>query len=75
MPQPPYSQDLTPSNFYLFPAVNNRIERIDTIDGDYLFETLLEMLQEIPIDELDQVFTAWIDRVRGVSEGNGDYIA
>jgi hypothetical protein len=32
-------------------------------------------MQVIPVDELERVFTAWIDRVREVSEGNGDYIA
>jgi hypothetical protein len=37
-------------------------------------EQLLEILQAIPIDELDRVFTAWIDRVREASEGSGDYI-
>jgi hypothetical protein len=29
----------------------------------------------ISVDELKHVFTAWIDRVREVREGNGNYIA
>jgi hypothetical protein len=36
---------------------------------------LLEILQEISVDELEWMFTAWIDRVREVNEGTGDYIA
>jgi hypothetical protein len=75
MPQPSYSQDLAPNDFYFFPTVKDHLERIHTVDGDDLFEQLLEILQAIPIDELELVFTAWIDRIREVSEENGDYIA
>jgi hypothetical protein len=75
MPQPPYSPDLAPSDLYLFSTVKNCLERIHTVDGDDLFEKLLEILHPIWVDELEQVFTAWIYRVRDVSEGNGDHIA
>jgi enolase len=74
-PQHTSSPGLAPSDFYLFSAVNDRLERIHTVDGDDLFEQSLEILQKIPIDELDRVFTAWIDRVHKVSKQNGDYIA
>jgi hypothetical protein len=72
MPKPPYSPDLAPSDFSLFSTVKNRLEKTNTVDGDDLFEQLSEMLPAIPIDELEPVFTAWIDRVREVSEGNCD---
>jgi hypothetical protein len=52
--------------------VKGQLERIRTVVVDDLFEQLLEILQMIPVDELERVFTAWIDRVREVSEGNGD---
>jgi hypothetical protein len=55
--------------------VKNTLERIHTIDGDDLFEWSLEILHAIPVDELERALTAWIDRVRYVSESNGDYIA
>jgi hypothetical protein len=72
MPQHPYSQDFTSSDFYSFPTVKNRVEKIPTVDEDNLFEQLLEILKAIPVDELERVFTAWVDRVREVSQGNGD---
>jgi hypothetical protein len=56
MPQPSYSLDLAPNDFYLFPTVKNRLERIHTVDGDDLFEQLLELVPVIPVDELDRVF-------------------
>jgi transposase len=75
MSQPPYSPNLAPNDSYLFPTLKNRLERIYTVDGDDLFEQLLEILREIPVDELEPIFTARIDRIREVNEGNGDYIA
>jgi hypothetical protein len=40
MPQPPYSPDLAPSDFYLFPAVKEKIERTQVADEDQFFEFL-----------------------------------
>jgi hypothetical protein len=56
--QPPYSPNLSPSAFYLFSTVNDRLERIHRVDGDDLSEQLLEILQAIPVDELTRIFTA-----------------
>jgi histone-lysine N-methyltransferase SETMAR len=75
MPQPPYCPDLAPSDFYLFTTMEDRLDKIHMVDGDDFFEQLSEILQEIPIDESERVFTAWNDRFREVSEANGDYIA
>jgi histone-lysine N-methyltransferase SETMAR len=74
-PQPPYSPDLAPSDFYVFPIVKDRLERFHMVDDDELFEQLLEILQAVAIDELKRVFTSWIHRVREVRQGDGDYIA
>jgi hypothetical protein len=32
MPQPPYSHDLVPSDFHLFPTVKEKLERIQLAD-------------------------------------------
>jgi hypothetical protein len=74
MPQPPYSPDLAPSDFYLFGTVKNRLEQIQASDADDFFEQLQEILSSISVEELERVFAAWIDRVRQVSEGNGEYL-
>jgi transposase len=58
MPLPFHSPDLAPSDFYLFPTVKNRLERIHRVDGNDLFEQLLEILRATPVDELELVFTA-----------------
>jgi hypothetical protein len=33
-----------------------------------------EILSSISVEELERVLAAWIDRVRQVTEGNGDYL-
>jgi hypothetical protein len=74
IPQPPYSPDLAPGDFYLFGPVKNRLEKIQASDADDFFEQLEEILSSIAVEELERVFAAWIDRVRQVSEGNGEYL-
>jgi hypothetical protein len=37
MPYPPYSVDLAPSEFYLFPTVKEKLERIQLADEDQFF--------------------------------------
>jgi hypothetical protein len=66
--------DLALSDFRWFLTVKDWLKRMYTVDGDNLFEQLLEMLHASAVDEFERVFTAWIDRVRQVGEGNGDYI-
>jgi hypothetical protein len=75
MPQPPYSEDLASSDFYVLHTVKDWLKRIDTVDGGDIFEYSLEILRAIPVDELKRVFIAWIDHNREVSERNDDYIA
>jgi hypothetical protein len=45
MPQSPYSSDLAPSDFYLFPTVKERLQHIALRDEDQLFQCLIEILE------------------------------
>jgi hypothetical protein len=74
MPQPPYSPDLAPSDFYLFPTVKEKLERTQLDDEDQFFESLEAILRGIDQEELNRVFHAWVERVRKVNEGDGDYV-
>jgi hypothetical protein len=44
MPQPPYSLDLAPNDFYLFLTVKEKLQEIALRDKDQLFECLIEIL-------------------------------
>jgi hypothetical protein len=41
---------------------------------DQFFESLEAILRGIDQEELNRVFQAWVERVRKVSEVNGDYV-
>jgi hypothetical protein len=53
-----HSPDLASSNFYLFPTVKEKLERIQVADEDQLFECLQEILRDIYQEELNGVFHA-----------------
>jgi histone-lysine N-methyltransferase SETMAR len=72
MPHSPYSYDLAPCDFYLFPTVKEKLERIQLADEDKFFERLQKILRGLDQLELNTVFQAWMLRVQEVSEGNGD---
>jgi hypothetical protein len=74
MPYPPYLPDLAFSDFYLFPIIKEKLERIQVADEDQFFECLQEVLRDLDQQELNTVFQVWMGRVQEVSEGNGDYV-
>jgi hypothetical protein len=74
MPQPPYSPVLSPSDFYLFPTMKEKLERTKVADKDQFFESLQAIERDIDQAELNTVFQAWVQRIQEVNEGNGDYV-
>jgi transposase len=56
MPQPPYSPDLAPSDFYLFPTVKEKLERTQVADESQFLESLQAILRGIDREELNRVF-------------------
>jgi histone-lysine N-methyltransferase SETMAR len=58
MPQPPYSPDLTPNDFYLFSIVKEKLERTQVADEDQFCESLQTIVRGIGREELNRVFQA-----------------
>jgi hypothetical protein len=71
---PPYSSDLVPCDFCLFPTVKEKLERIQVGDKEQFFEPLHEILKGIDQRELDSLFQPWVQRIQEGSQGNGDYV-
>jgi hypothetical protein len=69
MRHPPHSVDLASNDFYLFPTVKEKLERIQLAD-EYQFFILRSLDQQ----RLNTVFQAWAHRAQEVSEGNGGYV-
>jgi hypothetical protein len=74
MPQPPDSPGLATSDFYLFPTVKEKFERIQVSDEDQFFESLQAIFRGIDQEELNRAFQAWVRRVQEISQCNGDSV-
>jgi hypothetical protein len=56
----PYSPDLVCSDFYLFPLVKEKLERIQMADENQFFESLQEILRCSDQEESNGIFQAWV---------------
>jgi hypothetical protein len=71
---PPYSQDIAPSEFYLFDLVKQRPQTCECRSLEELQENVHEILSSIWTDELEATMQAWMERVRRVITTGGDYL-
>jgi hypothetical protein len=58
----------------LFGTGKGRLEQVRITEPDELFEELHSILGSIPGRELEAVFQTWLEWIRAVSEGDGNYI-
>lgn len=72
-PQPPYSPDIAPSDFYLFGFLEEKLKGRVFEDMDELFEAIVEILNSISKETLKKVFNHWIERCQWVAHHNGEY--
>jgi hypothetical protein len=70
---PPYSPDLTPSDFFLFEHVKNCLQGITFHSHDELLAGIVVGLRWIAIETMERVFEHWMERLEWVSQDNGDY--
>jgi hypothetical protein len=75
LPHPPYSPDISPSDFYLFGKMKNTLIGGEIFDEIDLLEVVTEILSGISHHELRAVFRNWVERVQAVIDANGDYLS
>ncbi|KAF0708055.1 protein GVQW3-like, partial [Aphis craccivora] len=73
VPQPPYSPDLAPCDFFLFPKLKSTLKgrRFQTID-DIKQNTEID-LKDIPISAYQECFQKWKRRWQRCIDSQGDY--
>jgi histone-lysine N-methyltransferase SETMAR len=64
VPHPPYSSNLTPTDFYVFGHVKNCLAGASFADVDELLEAVMTILGEIEKVTLEAVFLEWMDRLK-----------
>jgi hypothetical protein len=65
---PPYSQDLVPSNFYLFGYRKGRLAKSHGTTKEKLFRNVTEILDSISEEEFVRVFLDWMRRLEQVEK-------
>jgi histone-lysine N-methyltransferase SETMAR len=75
VPQPPYSPDLAPCDFFLFGYLKSQLEG-KTFSAENSLKTKVErILRDIPITLLCSVMEDWVHRLNQCIESAGDYLS
>ena len=72
-PHPPYSPDLAPSDFFLFGYVKGKLTGKEFAERNEIYESIIEILHEIPHETLIKVYEEWEHRCLWVHEHEGRY--
>lgn len=73
-PHPPYSPDIAPSDFFLFGYTKDKLQGCILKTRDQLFQKVEQIMHDIGVDVLHQVFAEWKRRLQIVIDTNGEYI-
>ena len=70
---PPYSPDLAPCDFFLFPKIKNKLKGIRFSNPDDAVSAYLEAVRALSAEEWQNCFSNWICRMKLCVEANGEY--
>lgn len=73
LPHPPYSPDLAPCDFWLFPTVKNALRGRKFSSNEELNAAVRVKLRDLCSNGLHHVFDAWMKRWRRCIEADGSY--
>ena len=71
--QPPYSPDLAPCDFFLFPRLKGIVKGIRFVDVEAIKEAVTRELKAIPEQAFQECMVAWQRRMERCVEQQGDY--
>jgi hypothetical protein len=71
---PPYSLDLTPSDFLLFGYVKGKLMEYHTETPSELLAGIRVILVEIARDTLKAVFLEWMERLQKYVQVDSEYV-
>ena len=73
LPHPPYSPDLAPCDFWLFPKLKIYLQGKEFDTRQALGTALYQYFKSIPEEEYRKVFFQWVERLRKCVSVGGDY--
>ena len=73
VPQPPYSPDLSPCEFLLFPQLKNHLKGRHFGTLDNIQKIVTDKLNGIPAEAFQHCYEQWKQRLRRCVAGQGNY--
>lgn len=73
VPQPPYSPDLAPCDFFLFPRLKRELKGKHWESVENIHKHVTRILKDIPVEEFQHAFQAWQTRLRKCIDAGGEY--
>jgi histone-lysine N-methyltransferase SETMAR len=74
VPQPPYSPDLAPCDFFLFGYLKNRLEGQQFLNEEAVVDAVTAILETIPIELFSRAMEEWVRRLTQCIELGGEYL-
>lgn len=73
VPHPPYSPDLAPCDFFLFPFVKKQLKGTRFSSVDTALEAYLDAVNDIPKSKWASCFSSWFRRMKLCIDASGEY--
>ncbi|GFT50779.1 putative transposase [Trichonephila clavipes] len=73
-PQPPYSPDLSPCDFFLFPKLKSHHKGHHFGTKEYIQMAVTDQLKAVPISEFHQCYEEWKMRFQRCVASEGSYV-
>jgi len=73
VPQPPYSPDLSPCDFFLFPALKFYLKRRHFVTVENIEKAVTDQLKVIPVSDFQHCSEEWEQRLQRCVASQGNY--
>jgi len=73
LPQPPYSPDLSPADFFLFPRIKATLKGAHFESIEAIQTAVTKALNEVPVDAFQDAYRAWKNRWKKCVDAQGEY--
>lgn len=73
LPQPPYSPDMSPCDFFLFPKVKSVVKGTHFESIEEIQTSVTRVLKDIPVEEFQKCYQAWKNRWALCIAAQGEY--
>ena len=73
VPQPPYSPDLSPCDFFLFPKLNFHLKGRHFGTVENIEKAVTDQLKAIPVSDYQRCYEKWEQRLRRCVASQGNY--